>query len=60
MRSGSAYENIPMWGLIEYRLLPVLLQIGAAAISDEQVDLDALIRKQIETLAQRLNLTLAR
>lgn len=60
VRSGRAYENIPMWGLIEYRLLPVLLQIGAAAISDDPIDLDALIHKQIETLAQRLNLTLAR
>ncbi len=60
VRSGRAYENIPMWGLIEYRLLPVLLQIGAAAIADDPIDLDALIHKQIETLAQRLNLTLAR
>jgi multiple sugar transport system substrate-binding protein len=60
VRTGQAYENIPMWGLIEYRLLPVLLQIGAAAISDDPGNLDALIRKQIEALAQRLNLTLAR
>ncbi len=60
VHKGQAYENVPMWGLIEYRLLPVLLQIGAAAISDESVDLDVLIRKQIETLAQRLNITLAR
>jgi multiple sugar transport system substrate-binding protein len=60
VRNGRAYENVPMWGLIEYRLLPVLLQIGAAAISDDNLDLDGLIRKQIETLAQRLNITLAR
>jgi ABC-type glycerol-3-phosphate transport system substrate-binding protein len=60
VRTGRAYDNVPMWGLIEYRLLPVLLQLGTAAISDEDIDLDTLIRKQIETLASRLNITLAR
>ncbi len=59
LRSGRSYRSIPLWGLVEGRLSSALLRIGRAILADEAPDLRLAIRRQLEPLARRLNLTLA-
>jgi multiple sugar transport system substrate-binding protein len=59
LRGGRSYPSIPLWGLIEDRLVNILLAVGQAVLSGEAPDLDATIRKHLEPLERRLNLTLA-
>lgn len=58
LRTGRSYTSIPLWGLIEDRLVGMLQQIGAYAIAESNTDLNDYIHRQVNAVARRLNLTL--
>jgi len=59
-RTGRSYLNVPLWGLIEDRLVAALLHIGEQALSDTPPDLEIFLPKLIDGIARRLNITLAK
>ncbi len=59
IRTGRTYPSIPLWGLVEDRLVTALIQIGQALIADEPADLDHVIHQYIDPLARKLNITLS-
>lgn len=59
IRSGRSYYAIPLWGLVEDRLVQALMQIARCAIAEENVDLDALIHQYIHPMARKLSITLS-
>jgi multiple sugar transport system substrate-binding protein len=59
VQNGRSYPQVPLWGLIEERLIRTLQQIALYYLSNPTVDLEQLVNHQIETLARRLNLTLS-
>ena len=62
-RSGRSYPPVPMWGLIEERLINTLHDIQLAILQDrargEALQVEATVRRMIEPLAKRMNLTLS-
>jgi multiple sugar transport system substrate-binding protein len=59
IRTGRAYPLFALWGLLEDKLIEALLKIGNQLLTQPDADAEAVIRQQIEPLAQRLNLTLS-
>jgi multiple sugar transport system substrate-binding protein len=59
IQAGRGYHAVPLWGLIEDRLVQVLHQIGVQLLADPQADLDTVVRQYIEPAARRLNITLS-
>lgn len=59
-RTGQAYLNVPLWGLIEDRLVTALVQIGEQVLAENPPNLETFIPKTIEGVARRLNMTLAK
>ncbi len=60
VRQGKAYYNVPLWGLIEDRLIGALAVIYNDFLADPTADVDEIVRKGIEATARRLNLTLSK
>ena len=58
IRGGRAYPAFTLWGLLEDKLIEAVLKIGNQLLTQPEADVEAVIRQQIEPLAQRLNLTL--
>jgi multiple sugar transport system substrate-binding protein len=58
IRAGRAYQSFALWGLLEDKLIEALLKIGNQLLTRPDSDIEAVIRQQIEPVAQRLNLTL--
>jgi multiple sugar transport system substrate-binding protein len=56
---GRSYPTAALWGLIEDKLTDAVLQIWSEVLSDPEIDLDATLRRHLEPLAMRLNLTMA-
>ncbi len=59
IRAGRAYPSFTLWGLLEDKLVEALLKIGNQLLTQPASDVEAVIRQQIEPVAQRLNLTLS-
>jgi multiple sugar transport system substrate-binding protein len=59
LRTGRTFPTIAAWGLFEDRILPTLEQIWKDLLTDSPHDLDAIIAKHIDPLAQRLDMALA-
>lgn len=59
IRTGRTYPSIPLWGLIEDRLLVALVQIGDAILADDTANLDQVIKQYLDPLARKLNITLS-
>jgi multiple sugar transport system substrate-binding protein len=59
LTTGRAYPPIARWGLIEERLSAALIRIWEDIFSNPGQDLDGVITRQLESLVQRLELTLA-
>jgi ABC-type glycerol-3-phosphate transport system substrate-binding protein len=59
LRAGRTFPSIAAWGLIEDKIMPTLEQIWKDVLSGSPQDLDAIIAKHIEPLAQRLDVALA-
>ncbi len=59
IKTGRSYPAFRLWGMLEDRLVNVLLSIGAEVLAHPDQDLTETIEQQIRPLAQRLSLTLA-
>jgi ABC-type glycerol-3-phosphate transport system substrate-binding protein len=59
LRAGRTFPSISAWGLVEDKILPTLEQIWKDVLAGSSQDLDAIIAKHIEPLAQRLDVALA-
>ncbi len=59
VKTGRSYPAFRLWGLLEDRLVNVLLSIGTEVLAHPDRDLMETIEQQIRPLAQRLSLTLA-
>jgi len=59
VKDGRSYPRVALWGLVEDRLIRVLIQISLYYISNPTTDLNQLVSHQIDALARRLNITLA-
>ena len=59
IRTGRAYPVFTLWGLLEDKLVDALLKIGNQLLTQPDANVEAVIRKQIEPVAQRLNLTMS-
>ena len=59
IRTGRAYPVFTLWGLLEDKLVDALLKIGNQLLTQPDANVEAVIRKQIEPVAQRLNLAMS-
>jgi multiple sugar transport system substrate-binding protein len=59
-RDGRSYLAVPLWGLIEERLIRAFEQIQTELLKNPQANVEEIVRGQIIALAHRLNLTLSR
>lgn len=58
-RKGRSYPIVPLWGLIENRLLIDLAQIQECLLSNPTSDVETLVHQIIPPVAYKLNLTLS-
>ena len=58
LRTGRSLPVTRSWGLMEDRLTTALAAVWAEVLADPAADLDDLIRRRLEPLAQRLDLVL--
>jgi multiple sugar transport system substrate-binding protein len=59
LRAGRAFPLFARWGLIEDSLVDALGQIWTDILGNPNPDVEAIVQRQLEPLARRLNLTLA-
>jgi hypothetical protein len=59
LKTGRTFPTIAAWGLVEDKILPTVEQIWKDVLADSSQDLDAVIAKHVEPLAQRLDIALA-
>jgi len=55
LTSGRPLPTIRLWGLIEERLMVAFGNIWQRVLTNPDVDLDELIRTELDPLAQKLN-----
>lgn len=57
--TGRSYPSGALWGMVGEQLANVLLALGMERVRKPQDDLDALLKKHIEPLTRRINLSLS-
>ncbi len=55
VRTGRSFPVIRAWGMIEYRLVAALSSLWAETLASPGQDVDAILRKHLDPLAQRLD-----
>jgi multiple sugar transport system substrate-binding protein len=60
LKAGRSYPPFPQWSLVEDKLVGELAQLWADILTARQPEIDGLIQRRLSSLAQRLNLSLAR
>jgi multiple sugar transport system substrate-binding protein len=55
LKSGRSFPAMRLWGLMEEQLTAAFGNLWASVLEAEEPELDALIRRELEPLAQRLN-----
>jgi len=55
LKTGRVYPSIPRWGLIEDRLSASLSQIWADILAEPHSEVEVILRRHLEPLANRLN-----
>ncbi|HET7080521.1 MAG TPA: extracellular solute-binding protein [Chloroflexia bacterium] len=55
VRTGRSFPVIRSWGMIEYRLVAALSSLWAETLASPGQDVDAVLRKHLDPLAQRLD-----
>ena len=55
LKSGRSLPTMRLWGLVEERLTAALAVLWAKILAEPNPDLDAIIKAELEPLAQRLN-----
>jgi multiple sugar transport system substrate-binding protein len=59
LKTGRTFPQISLWGLIEEKLAFALDKIWEEVLAESQPDIDAIMSKHLNPLAQRLQLTLS-
>ena len=59
LRRGRPFPNTRLWGLVEEKLVGALTQLWADVFAHPQEDLEMMIHRRLDPVAQRLNRTLA-
>jgi hypothetical protein len=59
LKTGRTFPSIAAWGLVENKIIPTLKRIWRDVLTGLSHDLDAIIAKHIDPLAQRLDAALA-
>jgi multiple sugar transport system substrate-binding protein len=59
LKSGRSYQGNRLWGMVEERLIAELNQVWGELFADPTTDLDALLDKHLQPLAERLNAVLS-
>jgi multiple sugar transport system substrate-binding protein len=59
LKTGRTFPQISLWGLIEEKLAFALDKIWEEMLAESHPDIDAILNKHLDPLAQRLELTLS-
>jgi len=59
LRSGRTFLSIPLWGLVENKLTLILDKIWEDILASEKPDIEGILHKRLDPLAQQLELTLS-
>jgi multiple sugar transport system substrate-binding protein len=57
-QSGRSFPTLRLWGSIEDKLIPVIAKIWEELFADPDQDLDACLHRNLDPLAERLNMVL--
>lgn len=58
LETGRPYVSISLWSIVEHQLGTALARLAADLLADPTADVTALLRRVLDPLAQRLNVTL--
>ena len=59
LKNGRTFPQIPLWGLIEEKLAFALEKIWEEVLDEQQPDIEAIMNRQLDPLARRLQMTLS-
>ncbi len=59
IKAGRAYKRVPLWGLVEDRLVKAMTSIWHAIFTTPEPNIDQIIQSTLLPLEERLNLTLS-
>ncbi len=59
LKIGRSFRTVPLWGLVEDRLTTAFGNIYAELLAEQSDDLDEILKRHLNTLKKRLDLTLA-
>ena len=59
LKQGRSFTTIGLWGLVESRLAEAFAAIWADSLAQPDADLDAIVNRQLDDAAARLNLVLS-
>ena len=59
LKSGRTFLSIPLWGLVENKLTLILDKIWEDILASEKPDIEGILHKRLDPLAQQLELTLS-
>ncbi len=59
LKSGRTFLSIPLWGLVENKLTLILEKVWEDILSSENPDIESILHKRLDPLAQQLELTLS-
>ncbi|MBU0702914.1 MAG: extracellular solute-binding protein [Chloroflexi bacterium] len=58
LTEGRSFRPVPLWGLVEEKLVTVMVAIWEEVLKSDKPDLDAILDQHLTPLIQRLNWTL--
>jgi hypothetical protein len=59
LKSGRTFLSIPLWGLVENKLTLTLDRIWEDIFASDNPDIEGILHKRLDPLAQQLELTLS-
>ena len=59
LKSGHTFQSIPLWGLVENKLNLILDRVWEDIFASENPDIEGILHKRLDPLAQQLELTLS-
>ena len=59
IKSGRTYQPLHLWGLLEDKIVSALLKIGSEILARPEENSDEIIRREIDTLSNRLGIILS-
>jgi ABC-type glycerol-3-phosphate transport system substrate-binding protein len=59
LQSGRSFRPVPLWGLIEEKLISAIQMTWSEVLSQPNPDIPAILNKHFDYLARRLELTMS-